>query len=231
MDKRRSERMKAVLPIKIYGRDSRGNTYCDLAHTLDVGRAGARLGSMRRKVELGSLVVVQYRQRKAEFKIVWIKSLNGDKDQWIGLKPVEQKDPWGIPHSTPLVDHAELSFPKGTARTLTHAPESDTNAENEQLLSRSLRRARARMKTTACVCQPGREDVVNVVNMSREGLCFQSAREYVADTLVRVAVPYTPGVSNIFMIGRVAWVRTGSIEMNACGINYVKSYSRDDMAL
>ena len=219
MDKRRSQRLKAVLPIKIFSKDISGTSYCDIGHTLDVGRAGARLGAVHRQIEVGCPVVLQYQHRKAEFRVVWVKSLKGQKEQWIGVTSVEQVNvPWGISSPTPLV-----SQPGNTRAG------SFTQAENKEPLSPRLRRARAIMKTTGCVCQPGSEDVVTIVNMSREGLCFQSIREYVPETLIRVAAPYTPtGAFNIFMMARIAWVRKSATQMNEYGIEYVKIYSSDE---
>jgi hypothetical protein len=59
--------------------------------------------------------------------------------------------------------------------------------------------ARISMKTVACIGPPGpRADIVDVVNISRGGVCFRSSRTYSEDTWVQVAVPYTPGAANIF---------------------------------
>jgi hypothetical protein len=219
--------MKAVLPIKMIGTDSGGH-YCDLVHTLDIGDVGARLGSVRRSLQVGSNIVVQYRHRKSEFKVVWVKSLSARNDQWIGLRSVEQKDPWGIPRATPLVDQAELNVIAEDPRSRPNGAGTFTATEREGDFSRQQRQARPKVKVAACVCQPGSEDVVTVANMSRDGLCFQSVREYVAGTMIRVSAPYAPGTSNIFMTARVAWVRTGVTDMNEYGVNYVKNYFGDD---
>ena len=93
---------------------------------------------------------------------------------------------------------------------------------------KAQRPARARLRLTACVAEPGNEAVVETENVSREGLCFRSAREYVVDTFVRVAVPYTPEASNIFLIGRVCWVNRQH-SANEYGINYVTRDKREDV--
>jgi hypothetical protein len=220
MNKRRSERMKAVLPIRISGYNADG-TFCDIAHTLDIGRTGARLGSIRRPFEVGEPVVVQYRHRKVEYKVVWTKTLKPHTDHWVGLRSIEQRDPWGIYHSTALLDENELSA-IGTAQS------ADGNSEILQAPPQEPRRARAKMKMTACIMQPGSETLVDVVNVSREGLCFRSAREFAANTLVRVAAPYTAGGSNIFVIGRITWSRAAE-NAHEYGINYVRQYSGEDV--
>lgn len=221
MNKRRSERMKAVLPIKLSGNNNDGGSFCDIAHTLDIGRTGARLGSVRRLFEVGEPVVVQYRHRKVEYKVVWTKSLKPQSDHWIGLRSIEQRDPWGIYHSNTLLDEAELT-------EMGNAHSADGSAEQLQAPPQEPRRPRTKMKMTACITQPGSETLVDVVNVSREGLCFRSAREFAPNTLVRVAAPFTPGGSNIFVIGRVTWSRATE-NGSEYGINYLRQYSAEDV--
>jgi hypothetical protein len=83
--------------------------------------------------------------------------------------------------------------------------------------------ARISMKTVACIGQPGpRADVVDVVNVSRGGVCFRSSRIYGEDTWVQVAVPYTPGSANIFVAGRI--VRSRKVDaLIEYGVEYAKS--------
>jgi len=84
-NRRRLDRAKAVLPVRISGSDLSGKSYSELVHTLDVSRTGVRLGSVRRHLEVGSLIVLQYRQHKAEFRVIWIKPLGSGAEQQIGL--------------------------------------------------------------------------------------------------------------------------------------------------
>jgi hypothetical protein len=53
---RRLDRAKAVLPVKISGNDTSGEAYSELVHTLDVSRNGVRLGAVRRRLEVGSVL-------------------------------------------------------------------------------------------------------------------------------------------------------------------------------
>ena len=85
------------------------------------------------------------------------------------------------------------------------------------------------MKTVACIGQPGPlADVVDVVNVSRGGVCFHSSRIYGEDTWVQVAVPYTPGSANIFVAGRIVRSRKMDNALIEYGVEYSKSwgYSR-----
>jgi hypothetical protein len=95
-NKRRVDRAKAVLPVRISGNDSSGQAYSELVHTLDVSRSGVRLGGIRRRLEAGSLVVLQYRQHKAEFRVIWTKPVGSGAEQQVGLEAGAQKDLWGL---------------------------------------------------------------------------------------------------------------------------------------
>ena len=97
VSKQRSvDRSKAVLPVRISGNDISGEAYSELVHTLDVSRTGVRLGAVRRKLEVGSLVTLQYRQHKAECRVVWTKPLGSGVEQQVGLEAGAQRDLWGL---------------------------------------------------------------------------------------------------------------------------------------
>jgi PilZ domain-containing protein len=215
MEKRRSGRIRAVLPLKVSGTDVQGGTFCDLALTLDIGSSGARLGSMRRQLPVGSVVVAQHRHRKAAFEVVWMRPSNNGDNHLVGVKSIQQRDPWGLLNDTSLeAAVAEIQ---------------NFDGDREPEASRFLpRRPRAKVTVSACVCEPGSEQIVSVVNMSREGLCFRSRREYVPDTWVRVAVPYMRGGSNIFQISRVAWKRDINGRESEYGVSYLKGYTAND---
>jgi len=97
MNKRRNDRVKAVLPVKVWGNDNAGAPYTAMAHTLDITQTGARLGSVRRTFNIGDRLTLQYRQRKADFRVVWTKQLQGSSEFQVGLETmVNENDPWGL---------------------------------------------------------------------------------------------------------------------------------------
>jgi hypothetical protein len=96
MNKRHQDRIKAVLPVKVWGKDSTGSQYSDLTHTLDIAQTGARL-AIHRPLNVGDAMMLQYRQRKAEFRVVWIKVLLGKDEYQVGLRALaKEKEPWGL---------------------------------------------------------------------------------------------------------------------------------------
>jgi hypothetical protein len=95
-NKRRIDRSKAVLPVRISGNDISGASYSELVHTLDVSRSGVRLGAVRRQLEVGSPIVLQYRQHRAEFRVIWTKPLGTGVEQQVGLEADVQTNLWGL---------------------------------------------------------------------------------------------------------------------------------------
>ena len=83
---------------------------------------------------------------------------------------------------------------------------------------------RINMKTVACVGPLGpHADIVEVVNISRGGICFHSSKTYREDSWIQVAVPYTQGAANIFVAGCVVRSRKISNDLTEYGVEYVKS--------
>jgi hypothetical protein len=96
-DKRQQQRIRAVLPVRLWGKDEGGKTFEELAHTLDIAPSGGRLGSIRRNLRAADRITVQYRQHKMEFRVVWTKLLEGSHEYQVGLQTVEnEKAAWGL---------------------------------------------------------------------------------------------------------------------------------------
>jgi hypothetical protein len=97
INNRRGSRAKAVLPIRIKGKDNAGNCFEDLAITLDVTPNGLRLGSVRREMNALDEVTIFYRQRKMQFRVVWTKKLKGTSEFQVGLQALTQdRETWGM---------------------------------------------------------------------------------------------------------------------------------------
>ena len=95
-NKRRRARFKAVLPVKLLGIDGAGRQFCELSHTLDITDTGVRLGSIQRAFKVGTRLTLQYKQHRAEFKVVWVVRLKHLKEHQIGLEALVQRDLWGL---------------------------------------------------------------------------------------------------------------------------------------
>lgn len=96
-DQRRGVRTKAVLPVRVRGKDSAGKAFDELVHTLDVTRDGVRLGSVRHQLNVLDEIMVFYRQRRIQFRVVWTKKLAGTSEFQVGLQAVTQdSEAWGL---------------------------------------------------------------------------------------------------------------------------------------
>jgi hypothetical protein len=96
-NQRRINRTKAVLPVRVKGKDGAGKDFDELAITLDVTVNGVRLGSVHRELNVLDEVTIFYRQRRIQFRVVWTKKLKGTSEFQVGLKAVAQdKEGWGM---------------------------------------------------------------------------------------------------------------------------------------
>jgi hypothetical protein len=81
----------------VKGKDSSGKPFEELVHTLDVTAEGARLGSVRRELKVLDEITVFYRQRRIQFRVMWIKKLSGTSEFQVGLQAVSQdSEAWGL---------------------------------------------------------------------------------------------------------------------------------------
>jgi hypothetical protein len=95
--KRRQERVKAVLPVKVRGKDVAGESFELIAHTLDVTPAGVRLGAVRRELHMLDALTVFYRQRKMEFRVIWTKKMTGTSEYQVGLQAtMHDREAWWL---------------------------------------------------------------------------------------------------------------------------------------
>lgn len=113
LNSRNNDRQKAVLPTRVSGVDNIGNPYTDLVHTLDVNETGVKLGAVHTDLKLGSLVTLQYKQHKADFRVVWISKRPCGKEYQVGLQALVQRDLWGL--SAEFKARSQAAQPERTA--------------------------------------------------------------------------------------------------------------------
>jgi len=98
--RRKQDRTRAVLPVRVRGKDASGAQFDELAHTLDITPSGMRLGAIRRELKALDRVIVLYHQRRIEFTVMWTKLVGKHGEYQVGLQMVAQEqqrnDPWGL---------------------------------------------------------------------------------------------------------------------------------------
>ena len=95
-DRRRQKRTKMVLGVRLFLGDQRQGTEFQLAHTIDITQAGAKLGGLRASFQPGEVLVLQRGQKKAHFRVIWTRELS-EKEIHIGIEAVEaDRSVWGL---------------------------------------------------------------------------------------------------------------------------------------
>jgi len=85
-----------VLPVRVSGKDSANNPVNELAHTLDITPNGARLGAIHHVLKTGDKLTLQYRQRRIQFRVVWVKAMEGSSEYQVGLESLGSAENWGL---------------------------------------------------------------------------------------------------------------------------------------
>jgi hypothetical protein len=95
--KRREQRIRMVLPLRVSARDASDAQFEELAHTLDIAPHGARLGAIRHQLTVGTAMVVQYRQNRLHCRVAWMRLLEGTKEYQVGVELLDNvKATWGL---------------------------------------------------------------------------------------------------------------------------------------
>jgi len=115
-NRRRQDRIQAVLPVRVRGTDASGASFEGLAHTLDLTPTGARLGSIRHQLKALDKLTIFYRQRRMEFTVVWTKLLDGRNEYQVGLQAFAlESEPWGMSFLTCTPPATRASVMSGAA--------------------------------------------------------------------------------------------------------------------
>jgi hypothetical protein len=90
MYRRKKNRVKMVLAIRIVGRDAEGRKFDVLTHTLDISLVGVRVGGMDRTVlKQGDTVELMRKHRKGKFKVAWVGEPGTQRTGHVGLQVIE----------------------------------------------------------------------------------------------------------------------------------------------
>ena len=71
MDRRREIRIETALPVRIWGVDSYGRPFLQLASVRNLSSLGAVVQNVRVQIKPGEIVDVQYDGQKAQFRVIW----------------------------------------------------------------------------------------------------------------------------------------------------------------
>jgi hypothetical protein len=96
---RLGERLKSVLPVRLYGMDGTGKAFNVMVRTVDISPSGARLQGVELALQPGDIVGLQYGVEKARCRVVWVGE-HQDTNAQVGLTMLQPaKRFWGVDFS------------------------------------------------------------------------------------------------------------------------------------
>jgi len=97
MDRRRSSRVGANLPVRIWGVDAHDLPFMQLATVKNLSGSGAVIHGMRRQIRPGEVLEVQMDREKAQFRVVWTGMPGTEAADEIGLQRLASEPClWGV---------------------------------------------------------------------------------------------------------------------------------------
>jgi len=97
MERRREQRIAIMLPVRLWGIDSNGEEFTQIARTQQISKRGAILEGVDRLKGPGEIFLVQYRDRSARFQVVWVGHKGTPKEGLIGIRCLDpEKFGWGV---------------------------------------------------------------------------------------------------------------------------------------
>jgi hypothetical protein len=115
--------------------------------------------------------------------------------------------------------------PPGSSMQLPEAGVAANSALQTRSGQQNRRRyIRTRVSFTACIRHPAAgEEIVECDNISKGGFCFRSRRQYLVQSIIEAAVPYSPGWAPIFVTGEIRHVEALPGNLFKYGVAYLKS--------
>jgi hypothetical protein len=116
--------------------------------------------------------------------------------------------------------------PAGTAVGVMERPEPAAAPPKPAAPENRRKYRRTKVNFTACVRRAGSDekDIVTCEDMSRGGLRFKSKKQYYEQTMIEVAVPYSPGSQTIFVPGKIVYVQElPEQKLFRCGVAYTRT--------
>ncbi len=95
VERRGEPRVQVELPVRIWGFTAQHEQFAQDAFARNVSRSGALLSGINHELRSGDLIGVQYGERRARFKVVWVNdSGTGHKTQAAVHRMEEEECPW-----------------------------------------------------------------------------------------------------------------------------------------
>jgi hypothetical protein len=96
MENRPESRVEADIPVRIWGMDSDGRPFFQTASAGNISSDGALLSRVSHSLKIGDVIGIQYGEKKARFRVVWVVDAGAVRKNEVGVQILEhQQSPWG----------------------------------------------------------------------------------------------------------------------------------------
>ena len=83
--------------MRIWGADHEGKPFAEHVCTIDISNKGASLAAVRTRLSPGDTVGVQYHNRQARFRVVWVVPASSGSGTHVGLECLQpEKELWPV---------------------------------------------------------------------------------------------------------------------------------------
>ena len=103
-------RITADLPVRVWGMSADGRAFSQNARAQNISSEGALLSEIEQELTVGDVIGVQYEQKKARFKVIWIINAGAIKKNQAGVQILpDQETPWksSIPAQDKVAEQAK----------------------------------------------------------------------------------------------------------------------------
>jgi hypothetical protein len=96
MSQQRPEpRITADLPVRVWGMSADGRAFSQAARAQNISSEGALLSGIEYELTVGDVIGVQYNDKKARFKVIWVINAGAAQKVQAGVQIVaDQETPW-----------------------------------------------------------------------------------------------------------------------------------------
>jgi PilZ domain len=94
IERRQESRTAIDLELEVWGTDTRGDPFQQIAHARDISLSGALL-SLDAKLRSGDLIGILYAGKKARYRVVWVSRSGADQKMQAAVQRIAADEcPW-----------------------------------------------------------------------------------------------------------------------------------------
>jgi hypothetical protein len=209
MGRRTEHRVAACLPVVVYGVDDRGNPFTQTATAANVSASGALLQGLECIGSPGTTIAIEYEDRKALFRVLWIGEQGSSRAGQIGVQCLDAgKFIWGVRLTGSGPDHYDPQVSKAAAPSpflVSHlSPSSVPWAGTER---RQFPRLACRLESQVMTPGATTQIAAKVIDICLGGCYLEMMSPLPMDSIVEVVIEL--GDSTISARGKVCTTHPG----------------------